>query len=761
MDPYASELAELMPETTTLPRQGIGINVKRLLKLRGHLMILVFCVIAVPSCVLIWLLVPKQFVAEAQIEFRPIAPKTYVGQQQMSAGSSQYESYVNTQLSMISGWTILSEVAKDPEILGLPEMQSRGDRSVQYMMKSIEMDNKNLTEVVTIRYKDTSPEAARKVLNAILRKYTEWAEKNEAEIAAKRRRGLTEKQDELQKELDHQREVIAAKRKSIEVPMGNTPGQEPTETESYRINLANAEADILKAETEQRQHEKNLARLKEFSDQQKKHPESPLFALGIEDKVNTDPNVLLISQQLALVQQQFSVLEGTYVADAPQVKVKRHEVEAVQGKVNEIKGEARSRALQALVGETENFLAADKAALEDAQGRRDKFMALLEDYRKKNVELAQALAEIQDLERRYQDTRDNMRALTNQLLDLDLEASAPARAVTSEANAPETPDIKLRLKFLLVALALASLAGLGLGLALELSDQTIRSAEDVGYVTELPILASVPHAKEDRLPANVNIARVADEQRGSVTADEYRHVAARILHSARHGRETKTVVVASPARGDGKTTLACNLAIVLSQADRKVLLIDIDTRNPAVEALFGLTPGPGLAELLSGDPVEHDPDRATDFENLYVLGPGLKGVDLVERLASREIVDFIQGAEEIFDHVIIDSPASLLMSEAKLLAPQADGIVMVVGAGVSSFGMLRRSLRTMEEAGGRVLGVVINGLKHAPGGYMRQNIDMYYEQQAVRRGEMGAPAPRARKREPSIVLVNQDQRREP
>lgn len=761
MNVYNAELAELLPETTTLPRQGIGINVRRLLKLRGHIMAAVFLIIAVPSVVAIWILVPKQYVAEATIEFRAIAPRAVPGQQTMTAGSTQYESYVNTQLSMISGWTILSAVKNYPAVAGLDSIQRYGDGAVQRLMSNLEMDNKNLTEVVTLRYKDANPEDARIILNTILQKYSEYAQRSEDDLTERRRKGLLEKQDELAKELDHQREVVAAKRKQIEVPMGNTPGVEPTETESFRINLANAESDILKAQSTQRQLEKNVTRLKEYAAQQDKHPETPLFALGIEEKVNQDPNVVLLSQQLAEVQQEYSVLAGNYVDGAPQIQVKRNEMNAVQAKVDQVKATARTAVIRALISENESLLESEKSSLDDAEQRRTRFMTLLEEYRKKNVEMAQSLAEIQDLERRYQDTRDSMREMGNQLLELDLEASAPARAVTSPATVPPDPDIKQRLKFLLVALVLASVLGLGLGLALELSDQTIRSAEDVAYVTELPILASIPHANEDRLPGTVNIARVTDDHRGSATADQFRHVAARILHSGKHNRETKTCVIASAARGDGKTTLACNVAIVLAQADRKVLLVDIDSRTPSVEAMFGLPAGPGLAELLSGEPVEHDPDRATEFENLFVLGPGLKAEDLIERLASREISDFLQGAEEVFDHIIIDTPASLLMSEAKLLAPLSDGIVMVVGAGVSSFGMLRRSLRALEEAGGRFIGVVVNGLKHAPGGYMRQNIDMYYEQHGARRGEHAKQMPRGRKRnDPSIVLVNDGKRRD-
>jgi Mrp family chromosome partitioning ATPase len=143
--------------------------------------------------------------------------------------------------------------------------------------------------------------------------------------------------------------------------------------------------------------------------------------------------------------------------------------------------------------------------------------------------------------------------------------------------------------------------------------------------------------------------------------------------------------------------------------------------------------------------MQHDPDRVTQFETLHVLGPGLRSQDLVELLASKEMADFLNGAEDLFDHIIIDTPASLLMAEARLLAPQVDGMIVVVGSDVSTFGMLRRCLDTMSETGGSVLGIVMNGLRQTPGGYLRRNLDLFY-----REGPLPGP-PAAT--EPSIVLV--------
>jgi len=756
-----ADLAELANAGGLLPGQGAGINIRRLLRLRGPIMLGIFLAIAVPAAIVVWMLVPRQIVAEASITFKANAPRILDDQQRMSAGTSAYEAYVNTEISRLTGWSVLNHVAAEAEVRALPSSIERGQAGVvRYIRRNLALDMKSLSEIATVTYKDVDQADAQLILTRILARYEHELKEEELRQRENRTQTLTEKERELTEELEQLRVEMAEKRRQLEVPVGQMPGVEPTETESYRVNLAQAQADISRTQSAQRTTEKLIERLRKYQEEQDKDPAKPIFGFGIEDRVNLNPNVTMLAQQLAAVQQQYSVVEGTYVDGAPQVSVKRHEMQAVQAKLDQVRATTRTAVIRALVSEHETELESHKAATADAEERGATFASLLEEYRKKNVELAKGLAEVQDLEQRALDTRAYLRQITDQLLNQQLESNAPARVVIGPVTSEGTPDIKQRLKYLLAAIFLALGASIGIGLLLELSDQNIRSAEDVAYVSHHPILGNVPHSAEDRLPAQLNVARVAADHRSSMTADEIRRIAARILHSGHRGRETKTCVVASPARGDGKSTLACNLAIVLAQAERKVLLVDVDSRNPSIEPLFGLPFGPGLGEMLAGEPLEHDPDRATDFDNLYVIGPGLNADDLVERLASREISDFLQGAEEIFDHIIIDTPASLLMSEARILAPLADGVLIVVGAGVSSFGMLRRALRAIEEAGGNILGLVVNGLRQSPGGYLRQNIELFYEQRNRTPKHMGPP-PKARRREaPSVVLVKDNDGRD-
>lgn len=706
-----------------------GLNVQRLIKLRSRLMILLFLLIAVPSAVLIWLFVPRHYVASADIEFQASAPSILMGQRASLSGTAAYDTFVNTQINLITGYTILSRVAKRDEIAHLPEFQEHPEDAVRYLIAHVEAHQEPQTELVTFSYRDQEPETAQLVLNTILDTYRTYVQEQESAQGERRQQILREREATLMASLDQLRNDIASKRADWNIPVTATPGMDPKELDANRIGLSQAEADVSGAESRVRQTQRLIERLSSLREEFEGDPSRPIFALGIEEKVLADANVMQLIEQLAAVQQEYSRLEETYVESAPQVKVKQQELKALEDKLTNIKSDARRAALGSLQGQYEYELSSHESELEDASERRDRFTHLIENEQEGNVSRAGHILEIEMMEKRAEDMRTDLRQIRDTINEIDIESNAPARAnVVSDATVSNRPDYKQRLKFLLVALFLAAAIAVATGLGLELMDQNIRSAEDVGYVTHLPVLASILDTTEDRLPQAANVARVVQDFPDSMTADEFRRTAGRILGAARGRQHVRTCMIASPALGDGKTTLACNLAIVLAQAGRKVLLLDVDSRTPDVEARFGLKQGPGLAELLSGEPVQHDPDRKTPYPNLHIMGPGLRAIHLLERLASKEMEDFMAGAAEVFDHIIIDSPASLLMSEAKLLAPLADGIVLVVGAGTSSFGMLRRTLRIMRESEGIVLGIVVNAVRHAPGGYVRHNVDMYYAQ---------------------------------
>ena len=192
----------------------------------------------------------------------------------------------------------------------------------------------------------------------------------------------------------------------------------------------------------------------------------------------------------------------------------------------------------------------------------------------------------------------------------------------------------------------------------------------------------------------------------STIAEEYRSLRARISHR----EETlplRTLMVTSPSAGDGKSLTAANLALTMSQEfQRRVVLVDADFRGCAVHSLFGLSGTPGLAELVAGEATLDDVMVDLPDYRLTVIPAGRTPrfpTELLGSTAMRRVVDALRAR---FDRVLFDAPAVMPLADVGTFAPLADGVLMVVRAGVTQRPALEQALSVFDEQ--KVIGVVLN-----------------------------------------------------
>jgi protein-tyrosine kinase len=209
----------------------------------------------------------------------------------------------------------------------------------------------------------------------------------------------------------------------------------------------------------------------------------------------------------------------------------------------------------------------------------------------------------------------------------------------------------------------------------------------------------------ERLDAGLAEKVVVDENMAQESREQYRRLAA-TLHHGQAANGLKVVMIASAVAGEGKTLTASNLALTLSESyQRNVLLVDADLRRPSVHAVFKVKGSPGLAEGLMS--VE---DRKLPLHvispRLTILPAGTPSSDPMAGLTSTRMRYLIDEAREAFDWVIIDTPPVGLLTDANLLASMVDGVVMVVKAGSTPYGLVRRAVDAIGAP--RVLGVVLN-----------------------------------------------------
>jgi capsular exopolysaccharide synthesis family protein len=166
--------------------------------------------------------------------------------------------------------------------------------------------------------------------------------------------------------------------------------------------------------------------------------------------------------------------------------------------------------------------------------------------------------------------------------------------------------------------------------------------------------------------------------------------------------------VTSPERGDGKTTCASNLAISIAQASRRVLLVDADMRAPMQDLIFSMNGRVGLGNVLQGKDELPAAIRHTGIENLDLLPAGIAGRNPSELLNSQRFLDLLDLLAEQYDHVVIDSPPLLAVTDARIIAASADATVLVLRAGKSNRKLSELSIDGLVSVGARMLGVVVN-----------------------------------------------------
>lgn len=173
----------------------------------------------------------------------------------------------------------------------------------------------------------------------------------------------------------------------------------------------------------------------------------------------------------------------------------------------------------------------------------------------------------------------------------------------------------------------------------------------------------------------------------------------------------KSILVTSSIPGEGKTTTACNLAIVNAQAGRRTLLVDADLRRPMVHRMFEVSNLQGLTSLLIRQGSVEQVIVSTEVEHLDVLPCGPVPPNPAEIAGSQAVKTLLHSLCEAYDLVVIDSPPVLSVTDARLLAAAADGVLYVVGAGLVSRPALKKAHDSLALVGCRILGTVLNNKK--------------------------------------------------
>lgn len=198
--------------------------------------------------------------------------------------------------------------------------------------------------------------------------------------------------------------------------------------------------------------------------------------------------------------------------------------------------------------------------------------------------------------------------------------------------------------------------------------------------------------------------------------EAYRVIRASIQF-AQAGKELKTLAVTSCMPNEGKSITVANLAVVLTQAGKSVLLLDCDMRNPTVHKNFNLSNKVGLSSCISMGTALSDAVQKTSIEGLYALTGGVIPPNPSELLGSEQMKNVLQRAKEQYDYVLIDTPPVMPVTDALIVSRFVDGMILVIASAEVKVEMARDVKNQLVNAGANILGVVLNKVRSEHHGY--------------------------------------------
>jgi succinoglycan biosynthesis transport protein ExoP len=272
------------------------------------------------------------------------------------------------------------------------------------------------------------------------------------------------------------------------------------------------------------------------------------------------------------------------------------------------------------------------------------------------------------------------------------------------AVAPTLPVRPRPLMNTALAAAVGLMLAAGIAFLIEYLDDTLKTPEDVVQALGLPVLGLVSDMRRRKKDASQ--VYVVQQPRSPVS-EAFRSLRTN-LEFAGVERPIKTLLVTSPGPGEGKTTVAANLAAIFSQADKRVALIDADLRRPGVHSQFGISNREGLGNVFLNRARPNTVTRHKDeLPNLFVITSGSLPPNPAELLGSQKMDQILSELGSFVDLVVIDTPPTIV-ADASILAARVDAVLFVIQPGTTHAQAAQASLDMFKRAGARVVGVVMN-----------------------------------------------------
>jgi polysaccharide biosynthesis transport protein len=337
------------------------------------------------------------------------------------------------------------------------------------------------------------------------------------------------------------------------------------------------------------------------------------------------------------------------------------------------------------------------------------------------LEIAKTQNDLKTLE----DKMASMQSIYTELFASTREAAFNTLSVFDTAALPTIP-IGPRKTLIVLLAAVSGLAfAVGAAYLIEFLDDTIKNPEEISRLIDVPAIGYIGEMQgfKPTFVASHPRSPAADAFRGLRTNLEFMSV----------GRPMKKLVISSPEPSDGKTTIAINLAIVIAQSEKKVILVDADLRSPSIHRYLGISGSPGLSEVFL-DRVKVN-EALVEWEGtprFLIMPAGAIPPNSAELLGSRKMEEILEELAGMADIVILDGPPGFIV-DAIVLSAKVDGVLLVVNIGETRRGSLKAVVEQFKRVDANLVGTVLNRISKGSAYYGSYYSSSYYSKEPVTR----------------------------
>ncbi|HYE32449.1 MAG TPA: polysaccharide biosynthesis tyrosine autokinase [Methylomirabilota bacterium] len=598
--------------------------------------------------------------------------------QDVFSADGREQDYLQTQYKNLQSRTLIRKVAEHLSLHRDHRYAERADSNLEgAILADVTIAPIRLSRLVDIRVAHSSPKQAEAIAKTLATFFI-------TDNIDQKTFTATNAESWLKREVDKQRLAVEKAEHALHAYRAKHKQISLEDDENIaRQSLQQAQADATKASIEAAQIQSELTEIEKML--------KAGASLDSIPSIAANPTIAKLKSEISTLDASLAALLKRYRDKWPKVIETREQLSALRGN---------------LKAESEKQLASIRATAQFAQKRKEAATSLLTQKETEQLELNKLRIDYQVLQRDAENAKALYTTLLNRFKETQLTASLGSNNMRIRDEFPAQLIKPRAMLTILVGVLGGMFVAVGLAFFVSYLDDSIKSQEDVENHLRLPFLAYVPNIKTNSV---VERSLQAHAHPHSNAAESFRTVRATVS-LAHNADKLHVIAMSSTIPSEGKSLVSSNLAIVIAQAGHKTLLVDVDLRRPSLQRAFQLHSPVGLATYLSGQNTFDEVLHNSEVPNLDVICCGAIPTNPSELIGSKRMQEFLTEARKRYDRIVLDCPPISAVSDPLIAAAMADGLIYV-----NKFNKIRRqhaqrSVQRIQNAGIKILGVVINDI---------------------------------------------------